>query len=110
MNFSETRERDELLAKVDRLEKWVADLQDGRYVICAYCGHCYGPKGDAALADVLKRHIAACPEHPMSRLVQLCREAYEALGNPAPNFRQAQPLLHALHDALKEFEPPTTNH
>jgi hypothetical protein len=54
-----------------RLQAWVNDLQAGCYVNCVYCGHRYGPSRgpDAvpvAMADVLKDHIATCPEHPLA--------------------------------------------
>lgn len=55
---------------INRLEAWVADCQSGMYVNCVYCGHRYGPqdKVPAARADILKQHIEACPDHPMSAL------------------------------------------
>lgn len=50
--------------------QWVHDLQAGMYITCVYCGHRYGPDDEvpATMADVLKEHIAQCPEHPMSAL------------------------------------------
>ena len=52
----------------DHLRRWVADLMSGMYVNCVYCGHRYGPRESAltSMADVLKRHIERCPEHPLS--------------------------------------------
>ena len=57
-------------AEIDRLIKWVEDLQSGMYINCVYCGHRYGPAKTTpiAFADVLKRHIEVCPKHPMSVL------------------------------------------
>lgn len=66
------QERIVLRGERDRLNKWIADLQSGMYVNCVYCGHRYGRNGEVpeSMADVLKRHIAACPEHPMSALIK----------------------------------------
>ncbi|HWF03412.1 MAG TPA: hypothetical protein VHA06_06980 [Candidatus Angelobacter sp.] len=50
-----------------RLRRWIDDLQSGMYISCVYCGHRYGPKDKVptSMADALKLHISACPEHPM---------------------------------------------
>lgn len=55
---------------VIKLEAWVDDLQKGMYINCVYCGHRYGPKENTpdTIADVLKKHIENCPNHPMSEL------------------------------------------
>lgn len=55
-------------AERDQARQWVADLQSGMFVNCVYCGHRYGPKNETpvAMADVLKAHIAICPQHPLS--------------------------------------------
>ena len=57
-------------AEVVELRQWVNDLQAGTYVTCIYCGHSYGPDDEVptCMADVLKEHIAQCPQHPMSAL------------------------------------------
>ena len=57
---------------IDRLKKWVDDLQSGVYVNCVYCGHRYGPKETTpvSMADALTEHIETCPEHPMAKLKQ----------------------------------------
>lgn len=62
----------ELRAEIDQLKEWVNDLQSGMYINCVYCGHRYGPNTEvpASMADVLKKHIAHCPKHPMSQLKQ----------------------------------------
>lgn len=54
----------------ERLRSHVADLQSGMYINRVYCGHRYGPDPGTlvAMADVLRAHIEACPEHPMSKL------------------------------------------
>jgi hypothetical protein len=59
------------LEESKRLRQWIADLQSGMFVNCAYCGHQYGPRASTptSQADVLKAHIAQCPEHPMSALL-----------------------------------------
>lgn len=58
--------------EIDRLQRWVNDLQSGMYVNCVYCGHRYGMENDTpvAMADVFKEHIEHCPKHPMSKLKQ----------------------------------------
>jgi DNA-directed RNA polymerase subunit RPC12/RpoP len=58
--------------EIDRLQRWVNDLQSGMYVNCVYCGHRYGMENDTpvAMADVLKEHIEHCSKHPMSKLKQ----------------------------------------
>ena len=72
-----TKERDDAAAaleqaqaETERLQNWVNDLQAGMYINCVYCGHRYGPDNEvpATMADVLKKHISTCTEHPMSKL------------------------------------------
>jgi hypothetical protein len=67
-----------LRAEINRLEQHVADLQSGMYVNCVYCGHRYGRSGETpvSMADVLKRHIAACPKHPVSKLLAAASAAH----------------------------------
>lgn len=50
-----------------RLREWIDDLQSGMYINCVYCGHKYGPKENipCSMADVLKKHVEVCTEHPM---------------------------------------------
>lgn len=71
----------ELYNRIAELEQWVADLQSGMYVNCVYCGHRYGPNEDTpvSMADVLKEHVEACPEHPMSKLKEENRLLREEL-------------------------------
>jgi hypothetical protein len=61
----------------DGLLQWVDDLQSGMFINCVYCGHRYGPQDEvpASMADVLKQHIAQCPNHPMSELVRILEAA-----------------------------------
>ena len=65
------------LMEVERLTKWVDDLQSGMWVNCVYCGHRYGPgeTTPTSMADALKEHIERCPKHPMSA----CRAEIERL-------------------------------
>ena len=71
---TELRIKDEALdvarVVVERHQRWVNDLQAGTYITCVYCGHNYGPDDEVptCMADVLKEHIAQCPQHPMSAL------------------------------------------
>lgn len=60
----------EVCAEIDALKQWIADLQSGMYINCVYCGHRYGPADTtpASKSEMLKVHIMACPEHPMSEL------------------------------------------
>lgn len=67
--------------EIARLKRWVSDLQSGMYINCVYCGHRYGPEKDtpAVMADVLKHHIARCPEHPLSRAIAMLEAASHGL-------------------------------
>jgi len=69
---------------IDRLEKWVADLQAGMYVNCVYCGHRYGPgeTTPVSMADALKAHVVECPAHPMSGLVEALGAVLSLHGKP----------------------------
>ena len=60
----------ELLRCFERQRRWIEDLQSGQYVNCVYCGHRYGPEDEVPVsrADLLKRHVMQCPEHPMSKM------------------------------------------
>lgn len=55
---------------VERQRQWIEDLQSGQYVNCVYCGHQYGPEDETPVsrAELLKRHVQECPEHPMAEL------------------------------------------
>jgi hypothetical protein len=57
--------------EIGKLRNWVDDLQSGMYVNCVYCGHRYSNReAPEPAAEVLKRHIATCPEHPMSAFIK----------------------------------------
>jgi len=68
-------------AELARFRPWVDDLQAGCYINCVYCGHRYGPDDEvpATMAQVLKDHIAVCPEHPLSAAARRVAELEEAL-------------------------------
>lgn len=63
-------QRAELMRENDRLQNWIDDLQAGMYINCVHCGHQYGPDDEvpASMAEILKKHVEQCPEHPMSKL------------------------------------------
>lgn len=60
---------------IERLKKWIDDLQSGMYINCVYCGHRYGPKDQVptSMADALKLHIASCPQHPMHQVLAVLK-------------------------------------
>ena len=71
-----------LREEVERLERWVDDLQAGMSINCVYCGHNYGPDDEipVSMAETLKEHVEQCPKHPMSALkaeVERLREERE---------------------------------
>lgn len=67
--------------KVERLQRWVNDLQSGMYINCVYCGHRYGPDPGTpvAMSEVLKKHIEQCPEHPLHAMKVRCEKAEKLL-------------------------------
>lgn len=87
LTYEELKQHNTKMAKaIERLGTWVNDLQSGMYINCVYCGHRYGPKDEipTAMADVLKEHVAQCPDHPMSKLrVALERIAKFGLERPS---------------------------
>jgi hypothetical protein len=91
-----SKELEALRAENERLMQWVNDLQSGMYVNCVYCGHRYGPadKVPASMADVLKEHIAHCPEHPMSKL----REEMERVKEERDDYQKAFALACRILD------------
>jgi hypothetical protein len=105
------RSRHPLIAEIERLMVWVADLQSGMYVNCVYCGHRYGPceTTPVSMADALKRHIAECPAHPMSELIKALTAASHALksyayGNASPDL--AKSVSQAADAALAKARAP----
>jgi hypothetical protein len=79
-----------------RLMAWVHDLQSGMFINCVYCGHRYGPTQSThaaavrpdtpavSMQELLKQHIAQCPKHPMSELIQALKLAEISLVNCIP--------------------------
>lgn len=61
------------MTEVEHLKRWIQDLQSGQFLNCVYCGHNYGPQDQEVPADVLRRHVASCPEHPLAQLVLACQ-------------------------------------
>lgn len=61
---------EELEQQIKHLNQWVADLQSGIHVTCAFCGRRYGPAETplVSMADALREHIQQCSRHPMSEL------------------------------------------
>ena len=71
--------------ELDRMRRWIDDLQSGMYVNCVYCGHRYGPgeTTPVTMADALKAHVEQCPSHPMSALKAREARLREALVSAA---------------------------
>ncbi len=70
-------------AEVERLRTWIDDLQSGMFINCVYCGHRYGPRDEVpdSMADVLRRHVEQCPQHPMSELRKKLAWSQEAVAS-----------------------------
>jgi hypothetical protein len=71
----------DLLRERDEVRAWVRDLQSGMWVNCVYCGHRYGPgeTTPVSMADALKAHIEACPDHPLSAALAREKRLREAV-------------------------------
>ena len=67
--------------EIERLRQWVADLQDGMYVNCIYCGHRYEPGTPESRDKHLYEHIRTCPKHPLSKALERIRELEQICGN-----------------------------
>jgi hypothetical protein len=93
-----------LQAELQRYRGWVNDLLSGMYVNCVYCGHRYGPgeSTPATMADALKVHIAQCPHHPMSKLLNAALGAEHLFGIllERPNAMLPNLILQAQREAL----------
>lgn len=100
------KEVERLRAENDRLQGWVDDLLAGCYVNCVYCGKRYGPEESTPVsqAEVLKRHVQGCPEHPMSKLRAAVDGAVELLGGTSANSATAEAyrILKEAYRILKE--------
>lgn len=103
-------------AEIERLTRWIDDLQSGMYVNCVYCGHRYGPgeTTPVSMAEALKSHIEICPEHPMSRLKadrdlldRLLRQNAEDWADTDTNIREsARRVLGEYVDGDSTCVPP----
>ncbi len=69
LNRAEQADRYE--AENTALRQWVSDLLAGTFVNCVYCGHRYGPDDETPVSrsDLLTRHVAACPDHPLAKQI-----------------------------------------
>lgn len=67
--------------EIRRLRQWVADLQDGMYVNCIYCGHRYPPGIPESRDKALFEHIKTCPKHPLSKALQRIKELEDKCKN-----------------------------
>lgn len=67
--------------EIQRLRKWVADLQDGMYVNCIYCGHRYPPGTPESRDRALYEHIKTCPKHPLSKALDRIKELEKICGS-----------------------------
>lgn len=68
-----------LRKEIERLERWIDDLQSGMWINCVYCGHRYGPGTKTPMRKALEAHIAACPKHPLSAAKARIAELEERL-------------------------------
>lgn len=69
-----------LLAEIDALRIELAEAQaHNRRSICVYCGEVQQLSDPAKLRDEMALHIAACPKHPMNRIVEVMTAAETAI-------------------------------
>lgn len=100
--------------KIARLEAWIADLQNGGYVNCVYCGMRYGEGPDAAVAlePALKAHVEQCPEHPLAKLTARLPAVFAAgyhltdqyLGTRSPNDERLREIWEEVRDSVLSGE------
>lgn len=81
---------------IERLKKWIDDLQSGMYINCVYCGHRYGPqdKVAASMQDALKVHVSQCPEHPMHQVLAALKSGRDLMARshtPGGRMRDTEP-------------------
>jgi len=98
---------DKLQTDLEHYKKWVDELQSGLYINCVFCGHCYGPRDDptSRMADVLKRHVENCPEHPMSKLKREIEELKSAdVSDAKYDWHFTETELHPPKPGLKPYE------
>lgn len=88
--------------KYKYLRQWINDLQTGLYINCVYCGHRYAPRTEEVPADALRRHVASCPEHPMSHLLATCLSVVGYIDEGGDSLDKIQSFLHqAIEKATK---------
>ena len=90
------------MTEVEELRAWVTDLQSCLFINCVYCGHRYGPANAQTPADVLRRHIASCPKHPMSELLKMCKASLHFIEKGVePRFVEQWPAIKCAAEHLK---------
>lgn len=90
------------MAYIEHLKQWIRDLQSGQYINCIYCGHQFSPNDQEVLADVLRRHVASCPEHPLAQLVAECQKIVDYIDGGGQSISVANHLLHrAIQGAVQ---------
>lgn len=74
-------ELERLKQELEKYKQWINDLQNGMYINCVYCGHRYGTSDEVpcSMAEVLKKHVMQCENHPMSKLLTMCKKSSEVL-------------------------------
>lgn len=114
--FQRDEEMRQLTVEVERLQRHVADLMSGMWVNCVYCGARYGPADDTpvTMAEILTRHVARCPHHPMSKLKTAIEDAIQEIRDvrgstlPAHDVDTAlRTIQNRLGDTLAALEPKT---
>ena len=75
----------------------LGDLGQGifqRPVFCLYCDKSF--PGDAVGQDLMRRHVAVCPAHPLGRLVAAAEELLKVVRPELAHVQPAQELLAAI--------------
>ncbi len=61
----------EAKAEIERLHRERLAIQaDERALTCVYCGHVYPPDTPATNHQLLREHVATCPDHPAAQYRQ----------------------------------------
>lgn len=89
---------------IERLKKWIDDLQSGMYINCVYCGHRYGPqdKVAASMQDALKVHVSQCPEHPMHQVLAALKSGRDLVAGRVRGLSPLNPDFAAPHEWLQQ--------
>lgn len=88
-------------AHLAELETWINDMHSGMFINCVYCGHRYGRKYEEIPAETLRHHVATCPKHPMSKLINEVQAAILMLDGPNQRGSARKKLLKAILEARK---------